>query len=554
MHKGPPGIPYTRPTVGLIVLIVCAFVGVTGAATAQVGAGVGSGEVSGGERWEAGEAATAAAVDVLREAVTVRRDGGHNRMLQALRHRRDPGLRPLFERLSRAGHPALRLHGLLGLAETADPAGLSLPVLVDVEPATTRDELVGAGLDAGLIDHDTALRLLAWPGLDRSVKLLLATHLIAAGRFGPDAPGFDAVVAALEDPNPGQRGLAALLLHQLGDERGTAGLIALDAEPGPARDAVRAILLETAAAQGLHRAGTWAYAVSTEPDLAPRLDTLALQVALRFGDARALRDWTRRYTEALPEGGADGAEGGDAGNTGGDISARTRLALVGLYACPGLPAGAFDVMHDDPDPFVQQVGRTAEALAAGPTPEEAGDAVAALVALQHPLANGWAMDYSTYDAPEAVAAAIAAAVVGGYEPGDERGRARRLDAVMRAAELLAARDADAAAATLGPGLADPQRDPLWKQVVLLGLIRSEAPAAADLAAAVHDANDPEVAALALVLRLNRPDPLTPEEGGRLERLVEDSATLEDALRARVAWAMLKRSGWTGRRVAEAVLP
>ena len=286
----------------------------------------------------------------------------------------------------------------------------------------------------------------------------------------------------------------------------------------------------------------------------PRLDSLALQVALRFGDARALQDWTRRYTEALPGGGADEAAAGETSDAGGDVSARTRLALVGLYACPGLPAGAFDVMQGDPDPFVQRVGRTAAALAGGPTAEQAGDAVAALVALQHPLANGWVMDYATHDAPEAVAVAMAAAVVGGYEPGDERGRARRLDAVMRAAELLATRDADAVAATLGPGLADPQRDALWKQVVLLGLIRSESPAAADLAAAVDDANDPGVAALALVLRLNRPDPLNPEESGRVEALAETPDLLEDALRARVAWALLKRSGWTGQRVAEAVLP
>ena len=71
----------------------------------------------------ADDEAMRAALQVLRDAVTVRLDGGHNRMLQALRHRRDPELRPLFQRLSHANHPALRLHGLLGLGRDVGPAG-----------------------------------------------------------------------------------------------------------------------------------------------------------------------------------------------------------------------------------------------------------------------------------------------------------------------------------------------------------------------------------------------------------------------------------------------
>ena len=310
-------------------------------------------------------------------------------------------------------------------------------------------------------------------------------------------------------PTRGQRGLAALLLHQIGDERGTEALIALDADPAPTRDTVRAILLETAAAQGLDRAGTWAYALSTEPDPAPRLDMLALQVALRFGDGRAMRDWTERYAAAS----ADPQAAGDPSvPAGGDVSTRTRLALLALYACPGLPPPAYDPLLDDPDPFVRQLGRTAAVLADGPTPQQAGDAVGALAAMQHPLANGWLMDYATHDAPDGVAVATAAAVVQSYEPGEERGRARRLDAVMRAAELLALRDPDAAATELRPGLTDPERDAVWKQVVLLGLIRSEAPAVAALADVVEARDVPEVEHLAMALRLNRPDPLTPEGG------------------------------------------
>ncbi len=545
----------TRGTlaVGALATVLCA-----GAAAAQPDPGDGLSGVSDTER---------AAVATLRGAVTVTRDGRHNRMLQALRHRRDPDLRPLFDRLSHAGHPALRLHGLLGLAETADPPGLALPTLVDVQPDGARSELIGAGLDAGLIDDDTALRLMAWPALDPSVKLLLATHLTAVGRFGPDAPGFSDVTAALDDPNPGQRGLAALILHQIGDERGTDALIALNHDPSPGRDAVRAVLLETAAAQGLDAAAPWAYALSTEPNLNPRLATLALQVAMRFGDARAVRDWTTLYTAARPSD-ADtdtdpDADGEPDAATPGDVSARTRLALAALAACPGPPAAAYGPMLDDPDPFIRQVGHTAAALAADPTPAQAGDAVGDLIALHHPLANGWAMDYATHDAPPDIAAAVAAAVVHHYEPGEERGRARRLDAVMRAAELLATHDPARAEAALLHGLNDPARDPLWKQVVLLGLIRSESPEAARLPDAIDAPADPDVAALVLILRLNRPDPLTDEQAQQLDQLMlnaadaaspEGPAALDDALRARVARAALHRAGWTGQRLADTLLP
>ena len=551
-----PGPRTTRETLaaGALAAVLCA-----GSALAQADPGDGSTGVSDTER---------AAVATLREAVTVTRDGRHNRMLQALRHRRDPDLRPLFDRLSHAGHPALRLHGLLGLAETADPPGLALPTLVDVQPDGARSELIGAGLDAGLIDDDTALRLMAWPALDPSVKLLLATHLTAVGRFGPDAPGFADVTAALDNPSPGQRGLAALILHQIGDVRGTDALIALNHDPSPGRDAVRAVLLETAAAQGLDAAAPWAYALSTEPNLNPRLATLALQVAMRFGDARAVRDWTTLYTAARPSAADPDPDADDKPDaaTPGDVSARTRLALAALAACPGPPADAFTPMLDDPDPFIRQVGHTAAALAADPTPEQAGEAVGGLTALHHPLANGWAMDYAAHDAPPGVAVAVAAAVVHNYEPGEERGRARRLDAVMRAAELLATHDPGRAEAALLHGLNDPARDPLWKQVVLLGLIRSESPEAARLADQVDPPADPDVAALVLILRLNRPDPLTDEQARQLDQLIlnaadagssanpQGPASLDDALRARVARATLHRAGWTGQRLAETLLP
>ncbi|MEM6460084.1 MAG: hypothetical protein AAF710_11915, partial [Planctomycetota bacterium] len=181
---------------------------------------------------------TAAALRLLDDAVTVQIDGRHHRLLRALRHLEDPTLRPLFVGLADGDHPSLRVHGLLGLAELDRPFGLRPETVAAIERDDIRADLLSAALDGDLLTRATRSALLTWDGLDPAVGLLLLTRRIAE-----DGPTDDEKLRArlrdgLTHEAPGRRGLAALLLHELGDPAGTATLQRLARGDDPDRLAV----------------------------------------------------------------------------------------------------------------------------------------------------------------------------------------------------------------------------------------------------------------------------------------------------------------------------
>ncbi|MEM9884080.1 MAG: hypothetical protein AAF800_14300, partial [Planctomycetota bacterium] len=188
---------------------------------------------------------TVAALRLLDDAVTVQIDGRHHRLLRALRHLEDPALRPLFTGLaensggrSGGGHPSLLVHGLLGLAELDRPFGLRPETVAAIERDDIRADLLSAALDGDLLTRATRSALLTWDGLDPAVGLLLLTRRIAEDGSTDDAKLLGRLRDGLTHEAPGRRGLAALLLHELGDPAGTATLQRLARGDDPDRLAV----------------------------------------------------------------------------------------------------------------------------------------------------------------------------------------------------------------------------------------------------------------------------------------------------------------------------
>lgn len=468
-----------------------------------------------------------AAINLLKDAVTVEGDGRHNRLLRSLRHLQDPTLGPLFSGLTLQDHPALRIHGLLGLAEIAEPPGLTIQTVQQIERPDVRAELISAALDGGLVNLPLSDALLDWQGLAPQVKLLLATQRVNDKSFGPDSPARKAAIQALSDPALGQRGLAAMLLHQAGDPRGVEGLIALNNDTSAGRDPVRAMLLETATAHDFNRVGPWAYSLCTDPGLPPRLEMLALQTAIRFADGRAITRWQRLFNEAE------------------DISGKTRLALAGLEVSPWLPPEAFDALVSSADDFIARIGRAGQAVSAlhrGEPGEAPLRAINQLLAVDQPMANVWVSDYAAQHAPTDLAVAVSERIVLGYETGETVGRTRRLDAVLRATQTLIERTPDEAAKTLTEQLRREDADVSWQQVILLGLIRSRSEVSVAVSHRLGRYDDPDVSALALVLYLQNGEPLSGPQALELERLVRGEVRLDDSLRVQTAWEYLKRTG------------
>jgi len=474
---------------------------------------------------------TLAALQLFNDAVTVQANGKHNRLLRALRHLEAPALGPLYSGLSRATHPSLRVHGLLGLAELNQPRGLTASDIATVTRSDVQAELISAALDGDLINEQTRSTLLGWQGLDRGVKLLLATPRVAAGDFDSGSPGYADLVESLGEEALGRRGLAALLLTQLDDQLGRNVLDEMTHSTHPSADAVRATLLETAWTYGLVGIAPWAYDTANTPGVPPRLEMLALKTAIRFGDPRADTHWAEQIAQA------------------DDISRRTRLAWVGLEAAPWLSPDRFEALISDDDPLIAQLGRTARAVAqsiAGTLEHPAVDAhVVNLIETNHPKASQWAATY----ADDIGSAALAAAVVTQTQPGEPRGRARRLDALVRSTQTLVALSPDTAERLLTAALQAEDAPPAWQRGVLLGLIRSRSDTARRIALELSELPDRSSGALALVLRLQRHEPLDEAQAKALSLVVRGGAELDDSLRVQTAWAYLHRTGQGAEAIA-----
>ncbi|MEL7087434.1 MAG: hypothetical protein AAGL98_03170, partial [Planctomycetota bacterium] len=482
---------------------------------------------------------TRAALLLLNDAVTVQIDGRHHTLLRALRHLKDPALKPLFAGLSAVDrHPSLRIHGVLGAAELSASSTLSLDTIAQIRRPDLQAELISAALDGRLLDESTLDTLLGWPALDPAVKLLLATPRVAAGTFGPESAGYPAMLKALDAAALGQRGLAGLLLHELDDPRGTAALDALNAQTGSSAEAVTAMLLETAWTHGLRRSGGWALRVAEREATAERVRMLAYKVAVRFGQPGADRSWADRVARAAAD---------------RDLSQRTRLALVGLKIAPWLDAARFDGLAEDEDALIARLGRAGRAVAVYRKSAAAADtleaAVGELLESAHPQAWRWAADY----AEETGSAALARAVVEKYQPGEAYGRSRRLEAVVNATRVLIENDDDAADFFV-ESLSNPRADGAWRRAVLLGLIRDGGDPARQIAERLPGFTNRDTEALVLVLRTASAEALSETDRPTLERLIQDRNQLDDSLRVQTAWAYLARTGQGPSAVAALLAP
>ncbi|MCC6682405.1 MAG: hypothetical protein IT445_16015 [Phycisphaeraceae bacterium] len=452
---------------------------------------------------------------LLHEAVTPRRDGGHEALLESLRHMRDPQMRPLYEALANAAQPSLQLHGLLGLIETDESHQVDLEAIGQMSLAPLQAELIARALDEKLMSTEVADQLLTWPGMEPAVKLIVATRLLAQGQFNdPEIPA-----AAMQGGSLGRRALAALLLAQLQDPRGTEALSALNASTEPQRDTVRAEMLQTAMRHKFNQVAAWAYSIATEPQVNGELEMLALNTGLRFGHVPSMQRWTKQY-EALAD----------------NLPRRRRMGLLALTVAPYVKADLFDVMIADSDSMLAATGRAGRAIAS--ESPEAGDRIAELIELQHPLLNKWVLRYAEHEASPQSAQFVLLGLIVAFEKGEVSDRLSRLDDAAQAAKLLMDMDPQSSAKLLRPILASDGSDDVLKQAVLLGLIRCQLPSVSDVIDGLTF-NQSDTRTLALLLRARDGQKLDGRDLEDFKLIVQGGSRLQDSLRIQAAWAYLK---------------
>ena len=448
----------------------------------------------------------------------------HRLVLQALRHLKDPAAEPLLRYLAQRPEPALRIHGILGLAELDPQQRVDLEQVIEVDEPAVQAELITAAMNSDLLTKQDAQTLLSWPGLEPSVKVLVATQLLEADAL-QDASFLH---EALESDSLGRRGLAGLLLHQMGDTAGTQTLQALNRSEDPQRDMVRAMLLQTALRHEFERCANWAHAIAaagpTDAGAASsdQLTMLAIQTALRFAHPPTVALWRQRY-QAAP-----------------DLAARIRLALLALRMSPWLTASpeVFDDLLASDDTLLVQMGRTGQAIAAG-DPGLTEHAVNLLLT-HHPRIGAWALDYAREMAADTDAQLILLGVIRAFEHGPQRTRMKRLDSVIEASRTLYERFPVVATQLLRPIVQSTQSDPMLVQAILLGLVRCRDdahPVIADL----PDFTDIDTQSLALLLLARSDAGMSQRQLRDLSTLVRGGGKLQDSLRVQAAWSYLKRT-------------
>jgi hypothetical protein len=471
-----------------------------------------------------------AGVRLLEAGVTVRRDGRHNALLRALRHLNDPTLRPLFASLADAEHPSLKVHGVLGLAELSVAQRLDLSRVAAIEEPAVQAELLGAALDSDLVPDEDARTLLSWADLDVGVKMLIATRMIEDGTFTPEYQ--PVLKEAAETDNRARASLASLLLLETGDESALAALHALNESQDPTVPRVKIMLLETAMRHELHAIAPWAYAVATDAETDPSIRTLAMRVAMRFGQRQAVAMWQRRFAEE------------------DDLAERTRLTLIGLHLSPWLDPGLFEPLIRDKEPFIQQAGRTSATIARNDANLE--EQVVALLQTYHPLAAQWALSYAQQIAEDEDAQQILLGLILLYEHGPERGREQRLADAVEATRALHDLAPEAARQFLRPVIVSPNTDNRLVQAILLGLVRAEDRDAGLVLKGEGDFANLTTNQLALLLRLRSGQELTQTQARDVSVLVRGGGGLQDQLRIQAGWQYLVSRGQAEQALRDAL--
>ena len=470
----------------------------------------------------------APAEDLLRQSLSIHRNGRHNHLLTGLRRLRDPDLQPLFAYLATSTLAPLEAHGILGLAELKPKRGINLEQVAQIDDAQIQGQVITLAMDQDLLSQDNAQQLISWQDLDAAVKLLIVTRLIEAGTFNDKA----ILDQLAEATHLGHRCFAALLLTELGDPAGTEGLQELERMTDPRRNGIREALLRTALAHRFVSASSWAFAVSTDADAPNPLSLLALRVAIGLGHSDAVDLWRQRYEST-----ADTAE-------------RIRLARTALTVSPWLKDDLFDLPSASEDELIAQIGRTGQAIVAG-SPRDIAEQLVALVQQNHPLSNRWVLWYAREHVQPADAQSILLALIQAAEDGAPQDKALRLQFTVEATEAIYDLNPQTAAGLLRPILADNTTDPRQIEAILLGLVSSKTTGTNQVienlpAFGTLDANN-----LTLLIRSNNDAALNENELKDLQRLVRDPA-LDDGLNVRAAWSYLKYTN-RSRAVLKSVL-
>lgn len=163
-----------------------------------------------GQRVDLAEASTLA----LQSALLFTPSGIQHPRIVALRALHDPAMKPLFQALLKAEQPAMRLDGLLGLAEASGEAGADAEVIRAVGDPALRTVAIQQCLGLSLLKPVAIRSILAWSDLPAYDRTLLVAELNRRHEAWEPALLQDAPQSAMAET----KSLAAMLQLERGDD------------------------------------------------------------------------------------------------------------------------------------------------------------------------------------------------------------------------------------------------------------------------------------------------------------------------------------------------
>ncbi|MCC6581499.1 MAG: hypothetical protein IT440_13770 [Phycisphaeraceae bacterium] len=474
-------------------------------------------------------ATTSTATYLLRSSLQVYPDGRQIRLLRALRQLHDPDLTPLFSELVQSRHPAMKIHGMLGLAEIDPSNRLDLVRVAAINEPAIQAQILSTALEYKLFDKKQAAEVVDWPGVEGSVKLMACGPLVEDGSLKRT----DFLEEAIKSDNLARKSLAQVYMVQLGHEQVLKDLETLSQSTDSHRDDIQEILLLTVVRYNLKKLSGWAQQVAESPDVSMRLRLLAVKVGLRFGNPKAMAMWQKMYAAST------------------DLAAKTRLALLALREARFAGPGLAEPLMKEEVPLLHRIGVACQALT---TQQNIAESVVALVDLNppHAVVNSWVLHYAEDEATDDDARAILLALVLAYKDERRENPAQLLDDATSAVQILSDRFPDDARKLLQPILSDDAASDNLVTGILLGLIRSTSAKAHDVILGLKPPEQNTARQLALLLKAKHNHPLTRNELDDLALLVRGGGVQDDSIRIQAAWTYLKLTHQTDTALAQAL--
>ena len=453
----------------------------------------------------------------LDKALQKTADGSNHSILLALRQLRDEGMQPIFQSLLLSDDTALRVDGLLALAEIG--TGTIDPFLMKTFTPEQRMITILAAIDLELMDGDTITTILEFPDL-RAVEFI---NLAVIGRSMGVEPSKERLQSLASSEDVTTRCMAAILLAEL----------KIDATPLNDRiDEYSS--LDIARRERLTAALSDLGSRQSLPSALPLLKVMADDEALSRGTRLAAVDACLACD--CPEGTAIWLRMAGKSLTSGD---RMRLGIMGLDR---------QVMLEDWTPF--RDGRRFNDLIA-----DAGEAVAsqegltaattALVRARNPILMDGALAIAERSDPDASEEVWNAIIEASIEVPQIRPVAVRVVTML----------ADRKAACL-EGVVERLRtatDATIGEVAMIGLLNAEPEDSTAHAERYRDHPSRTVRSLAVVLEArNNKDELDRKSLDELAGVASGAGRVDPAMRAVAAWLWLKHSKQHERAVARIV--